>query len=192
MSIIPIRSFSGFLILTLVWGCNPAQAQDTPTIGRYTMSACRNSRGAAADQIYFITDRGRQGMFRADPGDKTSPDDSAMTLVTASGLRVKRIIDGRSLNVAWFGAIGNNSPDNWAAIQKGINYILSNDNAPRTLYFPSALYRISRPLLIAKFTGKGYQQASITLEGPAGSKDLSTGGAVIPQPLIILLLSAFS
>jgi len=156
-----------------------AAVADTAMIPAMTISGLRSRRQAPADQVYFITDAGRQGMFRSDPGDKTSPDDSAMTLVTASGLRLKRIIDGRSLNVAWFGAIGNNSPDNWAAIQKGINYILSHENAPRTLYFPPSLYRISRPLLIARFTGKTYLQASITLEGPAGSKDLSTGGAVI-------------
>ena len=102
-----------------------------------------------------------------------------MTLVTTGGSRLKRIVDGRSLNIRWFGAWGSGSADDWPAIQKGINYILANDAACRTLYFPAGIYRISRPLLIAKFTGTDYRQASITLEGPANSKDLATGAATI-------------
>ncbi|HET6253726.1 MAG TPA: hypothetical protein VFE32_06620 [Puia sp.] len=158
----------------------PVPGADTSTIARSSMTAVRVSRPAAsAEQLYFITDAGREGLFRSDPSDHATPDDSAMTLVTNSGMRLKRIIDGRSLNVRWFGARGNASSDDWPAIQKAINYILNNDNAPRSLYLPPALYRISRPLLIAKRLGNGYRQVSITLEGPANSKDLSTGGAVI-------------
>ena len=101
-----------------------------------------------------------------------------MTIVTASGIRLNRITDGRILDVRWFGA-NEGSADNREAIQKGIDYILSNDHAPRTLFFPAGVYRISGPLLIARFTGTGYRQASITLEGPADARDLSTGGATI-------------
>jgi hypothetical protein len=131
--------------------------------------------------LYFITDPGREGFFRADPSDRNTADDSAMTLITASGIRLKRMVDGHSLNVTWFGAVGYPSTDNWQAIQKGIDYILGHDYAPRTLYFPVGVYRISRPLLIARLMGTGYRQASINLEGPANAKDLSTGGATI-QP----------
>lgn len=93
--------------------------------------------------------------------------------------RLLLTVDDRSLNVRWFGAKGNAADDDWGALQKAINYILNNDNAPRTLYFPAGTYRISRPLLIAKLTGNGYRQTSINLEGPANAKDLATGGATI-------------
>ncbi len=118
-------------------------------------------------------------MFKPDPSDRSTPDDSAMTLVSGSGVRFKRVIDGRSLNARWFGARGNGTSDDWPALQRAIDYILANDHAPRTLFLPAGGYRISRPLLIARFTGKGYLQSSINLEGPANSKDLSTGGATI-------------
>jgi hypothetical protein len=155
-------------------------AADSAIIARYSIAALRSNRQAApAGQVYFVTDGGKEGLFRADPGDKSSPDDSAMTLVSISGMRLKRIVDGQSLNVRWFGASGETSADDWRAIQKGIDYILANDHAPRVLFFPAGLYRISRPLLIARFTGTGYRQVSITLEGPANAKDLSTGGATI-------------
>jgi hypothetical protein len=189
-SIIPIRSartavpiFTCIYILILGGNAHaqqPAQGGDTAIVARFSMTAARMTRlTAPAGQVCFITDAGRDGLFRSDPLDRNTADDSAMTLVTASGTRLKRIVDGRSLNVRWFGARGNSSPDDWSAIQKAINYILTNDNAPRSLYFPAAIYRISRPLLIAKPAGTTYRQASIDLEGPANAKDLSTGGATI-------------
>ena len=185
MRIKSVKTIVTWLTTMLIYGGNvgaqtPVAGVDSFPVGRLSMSALRKSQAArGTDQVYFVTDAGRQGLFRCDPNDRTTADDSAMTVVTAAGARLKRIVDGRSLNVGWFGARGDTSPDDWPAIQKGINYILANDNAPRTLYFPSAMYRISRPLLIAKFTGKGYRQASITLEGPANSKDLATGAATI-------------
>jgi len=189
-SIIPIRSartavpiFTCIYILILGGNAHaqqPAQGGDTAIVARFSMTAARMTRlTAPAGQVCFITDAGRDGLFRSDPLDRNTADDSAMTLVTVSGTRLKRIVDGRSLNVRWFGARGNSSPDDWSAIQKAINYILTNDNAPRSLYFPAAIYRISRPLLIAKPAGTTYRQASIDLEGPANAKDLSTGGATI-------------
>lgn len=157
----------------------PAGGADTGSIPRFSMSAARKIQPASAIQILLVTDAGRQGLFRSDPGDKFSADDSAMILVTAGGLRLKRMVDDRTLNVQWFGASGRGSVDDWPAIQKGIDYILSNGSVCRTLYFPAGIYRISRPLLIAKFTGTDFRQASITLEGPANSKDLAIGAATI-------------
>jgi Pectate lyase superfamily protein len=168
--------------ISISWVSAVGQAppgSDTTSLPRLSQAAFRASRLASPGQLYYITDPGREGIFRPDPGDRTTADDSSMTLVTASGIRLKRVVDGRSLNVRWFGATGNNSTDNWQAVQKGIDYILANDQAPRTLFFPAGLYRITRPLLIARFTGKGYRQASVNLEGPANAKDLSTGGATI-------------
>ncbi|HLX66929.1 MAG TPA: hypothetical protein VKR41_08025 [Puia sp.] len=170
--------------MILVW-TGPAHAQqsvpgaDTSGIPRSTMSAVRISRPApSTQQVYYIADAGREGLFKSDPPDHGTADDSAMTLVTASGLRLKRITDGRSLNVRWFGA-GSSSGDDWPALQRAIDYVLADGRVPRTLYFPAAVYRISRPLLIARRVGAAYGQVSITLEGPANSKDLSTGGATI-------------
>jgi hypothetical protein len=187
-SIIPVRSAriatlvfaSIFLVAGYVRAQQPASGSDIETIARSSMTVARKSLAAApAELLYYITDAGREGLFRADPLDQATADDSAMTLVTTSGLRLKRIIDGRSLNVRWFGARGNSSSDDWSAIQNAINYILDNGTAPRSLYFPAAMYRISRPLLIAKRTASAYRQVSINLEGPANAKDLSTGGAAI-------------
>src|ERR1700722_7890852 len=78
---------------------------DTSTIPRLSQAAVRLNRlPARSAQVYFIADPGREGMFKPDLFDRSTPDDSAMTLVTASGTRLKRVVDGRSLNVDWFGA----------------------------------------------------------------------------------------
>src|SRR5579871_5261695 len=95
----------------------PAQAlakapnePDTSSIPRFTESAIRRSRSPVRnDQVIIVSDPGQEGMFKPDPSDRSTPDDSAMTLVSGSGMRFKRIIDGQSLNARWFGARGNSS-----------------------------------------------------------------------------------
>jgi hypothetical protein len=145
-----------------------------------SMTNLRSNRPALSpERSYYLTDAGRQGLFTPDPADRTSPDDSAMTIVTTSGIRLKRVVEGKALNVRWFGASGNGVADDQIPIQKAIDYITTNGYTVRTLYFPQGTYRITRPLLIAKFDGSKYTQVSITLEGPANSKDLSTGNAII-------------
>jgi hypothetical protein len=84
-----------------------------------------------------------------------------------------------NINVKWFGARGDGQSDDWSYIQKAINYILDNSAAVRTLYFPPGRYVISRPLLIARFSGNSYKQASINLVGPANSKTISAGSAAL-------------
>src|SRR5438105_143644 len=107
----------------------------TPRLAN-TLMGLRSSRPSQENKLFFMPDPGRQGSFIADPEDHVTPEDSTMTLVTSNGLRDKRVVKQNILNVKWFGAIGNGSADDWYAIQKGINYILNNDHACRTLYFP--------------------------------------------------------
>jgi len=155
---------------------NPA---DSATRFANTLSGVRNSRPSPENKVFFMTDPGRQGSFLADPDDHTSPDDSAMTLVTANGLRYKRVVEQNSLNVKWFGALGNGSADDWRAIQKGINYILNNDHAPRTLYFPPGVYKTGKPLIIARLNGNNFQHVSIHLQGSINAKDAGMGSSNI-------------
>ncbi len=154
--------------------------QDTSFIPRWSMARLRNrSTAPEPDYTCYVTDPGKQGFFAFAPADKTTPDDSAMTIVSESGFRFKRIPDNGYLNAHWFGAKGNGGEDDWYALQKGINYTLSHSNTERTLFLPPGSYKISKPLIIARLIGSNYQQSSINLEGPANSKALSAGGAVI-------------
>jgi len=173
--------YVSLLFATLIYGNLSAQTQsgvDYPTVTSLNVAEVRTCKPMAlANKICYVTDLG--GLFRYDPQDKTTADDSVMTIVTRDGGRFKRQIDGDKLNVRWFGAVGNGGTDDWYALQKGIDYIVDNPAAARTLYFPPGTYRIGRPLIIARFTGTVYRQASINLLGPASAKDIAVGGASI-------------
>ncbi len=159
---------------------NPGPAQRTADINAAsprTMSALRAAAPLAA--VNYLTDQGRQGFFTPDPADKNTPDDSAMTLVSRDGMRYKRVVDDGQLNVTWFGATGNGGTDDWYAIQKGIDYILSGVTSARSLYFPAGTYRISRPLLIARVKGSAYLHNTINLIGPNSAKNTSSGANII-------------
>jgi len=167
-----------FLLLTLaILGGAGLLAQET----RINLSEFRNIRSSSAlGQNFFLTDPGREGVFVPDPSDRTTADDSVMTLRTADGLLYRRIVEQGILNVRWFGAVGNGAVDDWPALQKAINYVLNQPSAAgRTLYFPSGTYRITQPLLIARLDGHVYRQSSINLVGPASSRDLGMGAATI-------------
>lgn len=74
------------------------------------------------------------------------------------------MIDGESINVKDFGAVGDGVADDTAAIQSAINYCTSLSNRKMTLYFPAskagtAGYRVTSPLNI---TGR----LSIVGDGP--------------------------
>jgi|GEM_PF-586805 len=152
--------------------------KDTTNIAKQTSLGLRGSRPTSAAHTFYLTDQNKQGFVVYDPSDHTSADDSAMTFVTANGMRFKRDVEQGVINVKWFGARGN-SVDDWYPIQKAINYILNTNEAGRTLFFPAGTYVISKPLIIARRTANGYKQVSITLAGPANSKNISAGYASI-------------
>ncbi|MDR6196186.1 hypothetical protein [Siphonobacter sp. SORGH_AS_0500] len=52
---------------------------------------------------YFLDSEGKEGEFRADFSDKTTPDDGGVTLVTVTGIRLKRVISKGSIEVSWYG-----------------------------------------------------------------------------------------
>ncbi len=49
-------------------------------------------------------------------------------------------------SVKWFGAVGNNTIDDYNAIQKSINTCIKNNI--RTVYLPNGRYKISQPLIL--------------------------------------------
>ncbi|HEY4290098.1 MAG TPA: glycosyl hydrolase family 28-related protein [Puia sp.] len=159
-----------FLLAAICYMGHPASAQSIQTL--------RNSSSQPGG-VYYITDQARQGTFIYDPSDKSSLDDSVMTLVAANGARYKRIFDQDKINARWFGATGDGRSDDWYSLQKAINYIINSNVVSRTLYLPSGTYNISKPLLIARLNHKTYGHSSISLEGPANSKTISAGYANI-------------
>lgn len=80
----------------------------------------RNSANQNTDDTYFSTDRQQEGMWRIDPADTISADNTGTVLVNTSGQRFKRIVDA-AVNVQWFGASGLGIQDDYTALQNAID-----------------------------------------------------------------------
>ncbi|MCQ6557246.1 glycosyl hydrolase family 28-related protein [Paenibacillus mendelii] len=97
------------------------------------------------EQIYYVKDQGREGLFHYDPADSASPDNEGTTIVSASGARFKRKYAG-PVSVRWFGAEGDGQSDDTGAIRAAIDY-MSNIGGG-TLNFPKAHYIISSTITL--------------------------------------------
>ncbi|GAB2520376.1 hypothetical protein GCM10027085_07840 [Spirosoma aerophilum] len=119
-----------------------------------------------------ITDKTKQGTFILDPEDSTTPDNTGTVVVTRSGLRYKRVIDG-PVSVLWFGAQGDGTNfDNAPAIQAAVNFATELQDPAKdgafsskwkgrdlTVYIPQGIYKINKTIHI---TG------TVKLQGSAG------------------------
>ncbi len=75
---------------------------------------------------------------------------------------------------SWWGAKGDGTTDDYAAIQKAIDCAIYSPGVSRVL-LPKGLYRLSKPLLAARIVKNKYQYFNLTLEGPQSTFDVSTG-----------------
>ncbi|WP_119080653.1 hypothetical protein [Chitinophaga alhagiae] len=122
-----------FAILLIAWlsSCQktaevfPLNLEDTIQNVPYLSMAQLRSGAADNRDVVFITAGEQSGAFQLDPSDTSTPDDSAMTLVSGAR-RYKRIATYATLEM--FGATGDydyitkTGTDNTAKIQKALNY----------------------------------------------------------------------
>jgi len=167
--------FARSLLAEHVLSVSPA---DTMIPGQFMANFRKVSPAALSGNIY-IMDAGRQGFFAKDSTDKRSPDDSIMTLVTAGGTRFKRIINNGVVDARWFGAIPGDGKDDWAAIQKAVDFCTANGNKYTTVHLSPGLYLISQPILLYRWGGPSYAFHSTCLEGESSFWESSGNGTVI-------------
>ncbi|MDF2660936.1 MAG: hypothetical protein K0Q94_3727 [Paenibacillus sp.] len=105
-----------------------------------TVAALRAITDPDPDCIYYVKDPGQEGPFIYDPADTASADNTGTVLVSSSGARYKRLYTGR-VEVKWFGAKGNGTTDDTAAIQAAFDYIVGSPS--RSLFFSEGVYLIS-------------------------------------------------
>ena len=89
------------------------------------------------NDLYYVTDKGKEGYFYYDSADRQSADNEGTVLVSASGHRFQRIITDDFVKVTWFGAVGDGVTDDGAAIQAANDFAAS---IQAKLYFPSGIY----------------------------------------------------
>lgn len=86
------------------------------------------------------------------------------------------------VSVKWFGALGNNSNDDYPAIQGAVNAVIRNNTRLKTVWFPCGNYRTSAPIIAANWTGSAYAFHTTYFEGETSLWPASNSGArIFPQ-----------
>lgn len=97
------------------------------------------------DSMYYVTDKGQEGLFLYDAADTVSPDNNGTVIVSAAGFRFLRIWSGE-INVQWFGAKGNGNDDDTAALIAAIQACQQNGGG--TVWFPPGRYICTDTLVV--------------------------------------------
>lgn len=113
----------------------------------FTYNQLRN--GKLNTTTVELSDNGG-GRWYYDEKDKASKDDNWSIIVDISGKRWKREWDGETVQVDWFGAVGDGATDNTVAIQKAVNAAYKK----KLQFTTSKVYR----------TNKIYLPLSITID----------------------------
>ncbi|WP_274362876.1 right-handed parallel beta-helix repeat-containing protein [Paenibacillus thermotolerans] len=103
--------------------------------------------------VFYVNDKGQEGVFTYDASDVTSPDNTGTVIVAASGARFKRVYDD-ALNIKWFGAKGDGVTDDSAAIQACVNAATH-----ATVYIPDGVFKVTSTIVVPQLTsirGNGY------------------------------------
>ncbi|TMV52753.1 hypothetical protein FE783_00725 [Paenibacillus mesophilus] len=146
-------------------GCNDARNCLIPV----TMEELRALAAPDPVDLFYVTNRGREGVFYYDASDTASTDNSGTVLVSSSGPRFKRVFDG-AIDVKWFGARGDGSTDDTAAIRLAIAALRNGGS----LYFPAGEYIIDSGCLL--FRGL----SNVTIFGDGASSWLHPSGQRTP------------
>ncbi|MBP1991530.1 right-handed parallel beta-helix repeat-containing protein [Paenibacillus eucommiae] len=121
--------------------------------------------------LYYVIDRGKEGLFYYDPADATSTDNVGTVLVSSAGKRFKRVV-GEVVDVKWFGAIGDGASHplseqfatlesaqavyrhanaltneiDWCSIQAAIEYVKTAAVATTRVYIPKGTYLVNQAI----------------------------------------------
>lgn len=124
------ETVSGRVYGTAVAGCCDGEY---PAV---TLADLRAMPTPANVAFYFVKNDGQEGVFYYDPLDTTTSDNIGLTVVsTVGGARFKRLTEEQGVNIRWFGAKGDGSTDDTAAIQLAINTVAALGGG--TVYVPA-------------------------------------------------------
>jgi len=90
--------------------------------------------------VYHMTTPGREGDYKYDASDLSSTDNGS-TVIVAGTARYKRIIEG-SVDVRWFGAVGDGSTNCTVPIQRAIDWCASQGQSSKVVFIPQGNYLV--------------------------------------------------
>lgn len=119
------------------------------------------------------------GFFTADFNDTTTPDDSAMVIVSASGVRLKRIFEDR-IYPEWFGAVGNGTTNDAPAFNKMFRWIEGSMNNVFTISHLNKNYRLNDTVFLPSLLAATQTHARLIIDGGSGvSYNKTTPGPML-------------
>ena len=132
-------------------------------------------------QVVFIVEGVKSGLFRYSRTDNSSPDDSAMVLVSGKKRFVRE--NNGFLRPQYWGAMGDGVTDDSPAIQKCLNYVTRQGVR---VVFSSGTYVINHSLKLKPVTGSPTFNFNITLEGDGAGKTIFRGGKDLTSDLLLM------
>jgi len=144
-----VPGYSGVTVDTLspVLAISTAIAPAVATIAALRLATTSTLTQAQCSVLgYYAAADGGEGQFWYASTDTTSADNGGTIIVDTSARRWYRMTGGAPLNVRWFGAKGNATTDDTAAIQACIT--AAQGTNPRSVYAPVGQYVVSATLNI--------------------------------------------
>lgn len=159
---------------SLVTGATATDALNTLNIGlvyKKTIAQIRALSGTLPTNNFYTTDIRQEGEWYYDASDVVSADNTGTVLVTSDGKRIKRIYENKTVNIEWFGAIGDGYTDNTSFIQSAIN-------TGKKIFVPEGIYIASNITLLNNSSLSGLGEKSI-LKFKTGSTGYMLNGDLV-------------
>jgi len=136
-----------------------------------TIAQIRSLSGTLPTNNFYTTDIRQEGEWYYDASDVVSADNTGTVLVTSDGKRIKRIYENKTVNIEWFGAIGDGYTDNTSFIQSAIN-------TGKKIFVPEGIYIASNITLLNNSSLSGLGEKSI-LKFKTGSTGYMLNGDLV-------------
>lgn len=118
------------------------------------------------------------GRFYYDSDDATTADDNGVTIVDQAGRRWKRVIQNSTVSPEFFGAYGDNTNDDTAAVQAAVDWAIDQYNAGNQFPIVRLLgaYKISNSIILVNIYDGDYHY--FTMEFGGGGQGYVSGHIV--------------